>query len=142
MCFVQLFLEHHAAARRVEEEHDAELERRKGGGAKAVGGACEGGASGDVPAAEQSGIWHESESGLEWVASEGKMTNGGEEGKKEGEGEEEEETVPASSSQEDNHDDNFTKGELLCIARIGIRDPGTKSVSSQHFLSMFFVSVS
>ena len=105
-------MQHHDAARRVEEEHDQELDRRNTdhsktpGGSTAADGVADGG--GGTDEAEQSGVWQESESGLEWVVIPAEE-KGGDEGGKDGEEDEDDSELRIQTSSQDD-DENVTKG--------------------------------
>ena len=107
----QLFVQHHDAARRVEEEHDRELDRRNTdhsktpGGSTTADGVADGG--GGTEEAEQSGVWQESESGLEWVVI--PVEDKGEGSKDDGD--DDSELRIQTSSQDD--DENVTKGSEI-----------------------------
>ena len=111
----QLFVQHHDAARRVEEEHDRELDRRNTdhsktpGGSTTADGVADGGGTEE---AEQSGVWQESESGLEWVVIpvEDKGDNEG----KDDEGDDSELRIQTSSQDDD---ENVTKGSGISLSK-------------------------
>ena len=108
-------MQHHDAARRVEEEHDRELDRRNTdhsktpGGSTAADGVADGG--GGTEEAEQSGVWQESESGLEWVVI--PVEDKGDGGKDDED--DDSELRIQTSSQDD--DENVTKGSGIFLSK-------------------------
>ncbi|KAK2187106.1 hypothetical protein NP493_179g03007 [Ridgeia piscesae] len=105
----QLFVQHHDAARRVEEEHDQEMDRRNkvhsktAGGSTGVDGATDNSMNEE---AEQSGVWQESEAGLEWVVI--PQADKPDDDSKEDNGDDEDDDLRIQTSSQDD-DENVTK---------------------------------
>ena len=102
-------MQHHDAARRVEEEHDQEMDRRNKVHSKTAGGSTRVDGTTDNSMneeAEQSGVWQESEAGLEWVVI--PQADKPDDDGKEDNGDDDDELRIQTSSQDD--DENVTKG--------------------------------
>ena len=103
-------MQHHDAARRVEEEHDQEMDQRNkvhsktAGGSTGVDGATDNSMNEE---AEQSGVWQESEAGLEWVVIP-QADKPDDDGKDDNGDNDDDELRIQTSSQDD--DENVTKG--------------------------------
>ena len=105
-------MQHHDAARRVEEEHDQEMDQRNKVHSKNAGRSTVINSTTDNSVneeAEQSGVWQESEAGLEWVVIPNDKSD--DNGKEDAADNEDEELRIQTSSQDD--DENVTKGRLV-----------------------------